>query len=121
METFNLFIDQLLGLPFVVGFVFVLAGFVQFLFPPKNINSLYGYRTKSSMKSEEIWQFAQSYSAKKMILGGVFLLLTSLIKLVWTMNQQTQIIMSFLLISAATVALIIFTEKAIKSKFPKSE
>lgn len=33
------------------------------LFPPKNINSWYGYRTNNSKKSKSKWNFAQKYSA----------------------------------------------------------
>lgn len=33
------------------------------LFPPKNINSWYGYRTNNSKKSNSKWDFAQKYSA----------------------------------------------------------
>ncbi|WP_291152585.1 SdpI family protein [Flavobacterium sp. UBA7680] len=33
------------------------------LFPPKNINSWYGYRTNNSKKTKSKWDFAQKYSA----------------------------------------------------------
>ena len=33
-----------------VGFIFMLMGIIMFKFPPKSINSLYGYRTASSMR-----------------------------------------------------------------------
>lgn len=42
------------------------------LFPPKKINSFYGYRTTRSVKSQQAWDFAQRYSAKKMIMAGLF-------------------------------------------------
>lgn len=32
--------------------------------PPENINMLYGYRTSTSMKSKETWDFAHKYTAK---------------------------------------------------------
>lgn len=32
--------------------------------PPKKINSFYGYRTKRSMSSNELWQYANSFWAK---------------------------------------------------------
>ena len=49
----------------ISGLIFLLAGFIQQRFPPKKINHLYGYRTSNSMKSQESWDFAQEYSAKK--------------------------------------------------------
>ena len=75
METTNTFIDQLLGLPFTVGLVFLAAGLIQRFFPPKKINSFYGYRTTNSMKSQPRWEFAQQYSSGLMMLAGFFLLL----------------------------------------------
>lgn len=121
METINLLINDLLGLPFTVGFVFILAGLIQSAFPPKKINSLYGYRTNSSMQSEERWDFAQGYSAKKTMIIGVFLMLASTIKLFFVMSTSTEIIVSTVLIIAAVVTLIAMTEKAIKNKFPQSK
>lgn len=63
--------NPLFILPLLVGSVFVIAGFILLIFPPKKINWLYGYRTKSSMKNIERWNFAQKYSAKVMIVCGV--------------------------------------------------
>lgn len=44
----------------------VLISFVVLLifkiFPPKSINSWYGYRTLRSMKNKEQWRFAQNLS-----------------------------------------------------------
>lgn len=39
----------------------LICGLVTKKFPPKKINSFYGYRTTKSMKSDENWQAAQKY------------------------------------------------------------
>ncbi|MFF2912422.1 SdpI family protein [Paenibacillus sp. NPDC057934] len=39
--------------------------------PPKKINSLYGYRTKRSMKNQLLWDEANRYSAELMIRYGL--------------------------------------------------
>lgn len=44
------------------------------LFPPKNINSLYGYRTANSMKNKVNWGFAQKYSTNLFLVLLSFLL-----------------------------------------------
>jgi len=121
METVNTFIDQLLGLPFTVGLIFIIVGLIQLLIPPKKINSFYGYRTPRSMQSQPQWDFAQVYSSKKMMLGGVVLILLSMVKLVCKMNVSTQMTVSFILLAIVVAGLFISTEKAIKNKFPKSE
>ncbi|MEM0942201.1 MAG: SdpI family protein [Bacteroidota bacterium] len=48
------------------------------IFPPKSINSWYGYRTIKSMKSDQKWSFAQNYSAN---IGLVVVVLALLIQL----------------------------------------
>ncbi len=49
----------------VTGLIFYVAGYIQFKYPPKKINHFYGYRTKKSMRSQEVWNYAQTFSAKK--------------------------------------------------------
>jgi len=39
----------------VTGLIFYVAGYIQFKYPPKKINHFYGYRTKTSMRSQEVW------------------------------------------------------------------
>ena len=39
--------------------------------PPKNINGIYGYRTKRSMKNSQTWEFAHRYCGKVWILAGI--------------------------------------------------
>jgi len=61
--------------PNIIGFVIIIAGLIQLIFPPKKINNIYGYRTPRSMKNIEGWNFAQKLSAKLMISIGVILCL----------------------------------------------
>lgn len=51
----------------LMNLVFLAAGIVMLLFPPKKINGLYGYRTPRSMRNQENWDKAQRISAIKMI------------------------------------------------------
>ncbi|MFD1601168.1 SdpI family protein [Flavobacterium artemisiae] len=38
------------------------------IFPPKNINDFYGYRTSNSKKNKSNWDFAQKYSTTLIII-----------------------------------------------------
>ena len=40
---------------------------VFYFFPPKKINSIYGYRTNKSMKNETVWLFANAYFNKTLL------------------------------------------------------
>lgn len=119
MENVNPFIDQLLGLPFAVGLIFSLVGMLMWLFPPRKINYVYGYRTRSSMASQQRWDFAQKYSARLMAISGLLLVLSSFIKMGFKMSVSQQLTIGVVLILAAVVVLIVLTEKAIQNKFPQ--
>ena len=62
METFA--IGPFLILDALTGIILIVVGFILLKYPPKEINSLYGYRTEKSMKSQEAWDFAQIFSSK---------------------------------------------------------
>ncbi len=108
---------SLLLIPLFTGFVFSLAGFVMLKFPPKNINGFYGYRTPSSMKSQERWVFAQVYASKEMIRTGVVLMLSALIGFAFDTDVKKNTLLGLFLMLCATGVLIVRVERAIKAKF----
>lgn len=106
-------------MPNLIGAIFILAGLVMLIFPPKKINSLYGYRTPSSMKNIENWNFAQKLSGKLLLIAGFLLLSIGVGGIVFNFNEKA--IDSFGLVSMVifAVIVIIITEIKIK-KFEKS-
>lgn len=83
------------------GAVFIIAGIILSLFPPKKINSIYGYRTASSMRNKETWDQANKYSSRLMIILGIVILLISLVFKSTIMNLITlgvSILLIFLLV-----------------------
>jgi uncharacterized membrane protein len=98
--------------------IFTVAGVITLKFPPRKINWIYGYRTSSSMKSQEKWDFAQHYSAKEMIRFGVILFLISLLILFFTPEQSIgSAIIGPVFLVIFIIALLARTERAIKKKF----
>lgn len=106
------FIVQLL-----TGTIFIVAGMIMLKWPPKKINWIYGYRTMSSMKSQDRWDFAQQYSAKEMIRFGTIQLMISLLSLFFNPKEGIGTVISLGLLIAFTLVLIAKTERAIKEKF----
>src|SRR5690606_11164674 len=104
--------NNIILVPLITGPIFMLAGIVMMVFPPRKINSLYGYRTSSSMKNQDRWDFAQKYSAKALIKFGGILLLTSAIGLVYKTTENTGTIIGIGLMIAVIVILIVNVEKA---------
>jgi len=103
------------------GISFLLLGYFFAKNPPKDINPLYGYRTKRSMSSQEKWDFAQIYSAKEMIKHGKYLMLGSLLGLFLQPGETFSIISAVVLILLSCIFLIVNTEKKIKQKFESNE
>lgn len=64
---------------YLVGGIFLIVGLIFKRFPPKEINSAYGYRTSFSMKTQETWDEAQRYSAWSFIICGAALLLAAVL------------------------------------------
>ena len=113
----SLWENALFNICFPVGLIFIFAGLLMFYLPPKKINSLYGYRTNSSMKNQERWIFAQKFSAIEMLKLGSFLTLASLIALVTNLSKSLNLIVGLSLTLIGVAVLFIKVEKAIKKKF----
>lgn len=112
-----MFDNALILVPLSTGIIFIIAGFIMLKFPPKEINSLYGYHTTSSMKSKERWIFAQHYSSKKMIITGVLLACSSSLGTVFDFGQNINTILGLSLMFMSIIVLIWRVETAIATKF----
>lgn len=110
MNTFIFF-------PLLVGGILKMAGFIQFIYPPKGINALYGYRTSSSMKTKERWDFAQKYSSKLMIKLGLIYMSSALFGLFLKEHEAIALAIHLPFMLVIFVILIYKTEKNLKSKF----
>ena len=107
----------LANVSFVCGLVFLLAGFIMHKWPPKKINGLYGYRTGSSMRSQERWDFAQAYAAGQMIRCGVAMTVTGVLMALFSIKEGVIMAVGMALLIMLTLYLIYSTEAAIKKKF----
>jgi len=102
----------------ITGPLFVFLGIFFAKFPPKKINHYYGYRTTRSMKSQEAWDFAQVYGAKKMFWAGWVMLAMGVMMLLLPFSENAKAILSVSTLIIVAVWMIVVTEKALKSKFP---
>jgi uncharacterized membrane protein len=101
----------------------ICMGRVLWKHPPKNINNLYGYRTRRSMKNRDTWQFAQTYCGRLWWKIGWIMLVASLLVQIpfYHSTERTMGIMSCILCSVECIALclsIVPTERALKRNFP---
>ena len=57
----------------LIPFTMIFFGWLLFRKTPKEINYVYGYRTKRSMMNEETWRFANQYFGKAWCFCGLIL------------------------------------------------
>lgn len=112
-----IFDNQLFVITAGYGVISVIAGLIMYRFPPKEINDLYGYRTSSSMKNQQQWEFAQRYSSKEMMKVGVINMLISVIGLGIHIPDIFSMILGLGIMILSVVILFIRTERAIKKRF----
>jgi uncharacterized membrane protein len=99
----------------IIGPVLLAVSSMMKLWPPKKINSLYGYRTPRSMKSQRAWEEANSYSADLLLWAGISTLLVQVCCLVAIGGHASILIplgyyLTFIIIS------IVLTERRLKLK-----
>lgn len=97
----------------VNGLLFVFS-VIFYFFPPKKINSLYGYRTNKSMKNQNIWNFSNSFFGKQFLIYASISLICALL-LVFMNSKISWQPMAIMLLSLGVS--IIKTEQAINKNF----
>lgn len=99
------------------------GGFLLYRWAPKSINSLLGYRTSRSMKSDQAWRFANRYAGKIWIRWGLFLFVFSLLLAFFVKdeNQRERMIVIVPLLQLVPLMLsIIPVERALKQQFDEN-
>lgn len=92
---------------------------------PSEINSAFGYRTKSSMKSQDTWEFAHRYCGKLWKIYGAVLLPISVIPMILlkSSSENTVSVVSTALMIIQLVPMllsIVLTERKLKQDFDEN-
>lgn len=101
----------------LIGLIFIVAGFILHKFPPKTINTLYGYRTKRLMRDQKSWDFAQLYSSKLMMQFGLLYAFIGLIGFIYKPNETIVAIITITLLIAIAAIIIVIVERKLKNRF----
>ncbi|PKL79181.1 MAG: hypothetical protein CVV25_08925 [Ignavibacteriae bacterium HGW-Ignavibacteriae-4] len=113
--------NPLFLIPILIGPIIIIIMLVTLKFPPKKINSLYGYRTKRSMASQEAWEFAQPYSVKMMLRYMVIYTLTAAFSVpMKDIDPIMGVVLSLIAMMVFMAIAIIKTEKELKARFENS-
>ena len=99
------------------GLLMAAAGILVTLFPPKSMNSLYGYRTKRSMADEFQWKEGNRFSALLMILFGLLMAAAGFAgSLLIQLTQPYSLTVQAVLLIAISALIIALTERRLKQK-----
>lgn len=106
----------------ITSLVMFLLALVFRKYRPKNINGLYGYRTRRSMRSREAWDFAQDYSSALMVkLFAGFLMwqiLTTVCGVLFLKAYLEAVaLISVLALLPLLIIMMVKTERQLKLKF----
>ena len=104
---------------FFIGPLLLVLALVFKIFPPKEINSVYGYRTKTSMQSQELWNEANRYSSNAMIVLAIVVILVQGITYKF-LGPNKSLIVAVIIMVAGLIATIPLTEFHLK-RFEKKE
>ena len=94
--------------------------------PPREINSIYGYRTSRSMKNQDTWDFAHEYCGRLWVKAGWALVPLAVVGQALTLlcpDVQSMCNWSLVPTTAETVVLaatIIPVERALKRNFDEN-
>ena len=108
----------------VLPVTYIIIGLIFTKRPPEKINDIAGWRTKSAMRDQETWKFANNYGGKCFIyLGIVELIFTLLIMIVmifvFDTSQYIKDIVTLIVVILQFVLLIpciLKVEKAIRKE-----
>ena len=96
------------GLLFLISILF-------WKFPPKKINSIYGYKTPKAMQNQKIWDFANTTFNKSLLIYAGISFLASLAFVTFLNAVLTWQPMAFVFLSI--IVSIVKTEKGLTENF----
>lgn len=113
--------ENILQLPLLLAIIYIIAGTIFFLSPPKKINRWYGYRTPNSMASQDNWDFSQKFAAVEMVKCGVIIALISFLGFIVPNIQEYNLVICIISLLIAIIVPIARTEITLRKKFPKQK
>ncbi|MDO4321185.1 MAG: SdpI family protein [Lachnospiraceae bacterium] len=115
----------MLCMELLIPVMMILFGWIFVRRPPKEINSIYGYRTSRSSKSKESWDFAHRYFGKLWYRWGLVLLPLTAAAMLAVLGKSKDTVGAWgnVLCCLQCIVMLIpiyFTEKALKSRFDEN-
>ncbi len=97
-----------------LALIFLIAGVILYVAPPKKMNHWYGYRTKQSMSSQAKWDAAQRFGAIGLLVLSIIFGVTAMLDVFLFIPEQMAVIWSFILLIPSVLIMIIIIENQLK-------
>ncbi len=95
---------------------FMLAlAFILYKFPPKKINYIYGYRSKRSMKNDETWKAANTYSGLLMLRLCIYCFFVPAFCYVFL--PEYNLLITIIINTLLVISILYYTENYLKKHF----
>lgn len=101
--------------PFLYLLVFFLISLMYYVFPPKKINSFYGFRTFRSKENLTNWNFANNLASRCLLAFSVFNILAFFIIRYFNGNLESIIVISIILELVIVLLYVNYKLKKIKN------
>lgn len=105
--------------PQLVGAIMLFSGYIQKIFPPKDIDGPYGYRTATSKQNQQTFDEGNRYSAKLLIKTGLIAIIAGLIITPFFNRAHEYIMAGLLILTGISIAVTVttLTEKHLRQMF----
>jgi uncharacterized membrane protein len=104
----------------IAGSLFITAAFIWMRFPPVNINSLYGYRTGTSMRNDMTWKEANTYASRLLLKIASITIFLGIILFLIPVERTAGAFASLGIVICDMIFLIWKTEKHLSKIFDKT-
>lgn len=107
-----------ISLSLFIPIFMIITGFIFLFFAPKKMSSLVGYRSKTSMSSQDAWDYAQKLRGKTWLIVGIIIFIcSSFLMQLLSVNEEVIVITIITLQMVVLYGSYIFVEKSLKKKF----
>jgi uncharacterized membrane protein len=110
-------ISALFLVSFFTGLSFLIVALISSKWPPREINMLYGYRSRRARKSQEAWDFAQQFGNRRMFEIAFVQMAVGVMGLWIPLDQIVGLVISIVLMTLCLIYLMATTEKELKRRF----
>lgn len=106
--------DKSLLANLIISFALFTIALLFKLFQPKSRNAVYGYRTSTSLRSDEAWRKANKFSARILLILSIILIPLSVSFYLIFPYKNTSIILTSLFVLIMPLLILILTENHLK-------